>query len=141
MQSGNPDFVKSVGDTSAFGVNFLYKRDIGKQIFVNNKLKKFAWSGHQNPKTITQTCFLDKDLAKFVRERIASRSWDIAFPNFQTLMIISILSELEKSVDSTRQTYLKTVWADINGKGTDNPALHEKTPVSLTKGSARFTRI
>ena len=41
-------------------------------------------------------------------------------------MIVSILSELEKGVDSTRQTFLKTVWSDINGKGIDNRALREK---------------
>ena len=62
MQYMTPDFVKTVGDTLVFGVNFLYKKDISKQLFVNNKLKKFAWSGNQNSKTITQTCFLDKDL-------------------------------------------------------------------------------
>ena len=45
MQSGTPQFVKTVGDNLAFGVNFLHKNDIGKQIFVNNKLKKFfGWS-------------------------------------------------------------------------------------------------
>ena len=41
-------------------------------------------------------------------------------------MIVSILSELEKGVGSTRQTLFKTVWSDINGEGIDNPALHEK---------------
>ena len=81
---------------------------------------------HQNSKTTTQICFSDKASAKFVRERIASRSWDTTFPNFQALMIVSILSALEKGVDSTRQTQLKTVWADINGEGIDNPALHKK---------------
>ena len=77
---------------------------------------------HQNSKTTTQICFLDKASAKFVRERIASRSWDTTFPIFQALMIVSILSELEKSGDSTRQTQLKTVC----GEGIDNPGLHKK---------------
>ena len=61
-----------------------------------------------------------------MRERIESLSWDTTFPNFQALMIVTILSELEKGVDSTRQTQLKTIWADINGEGIDNPALHKK---------------
>ena len=33
MQSGTPLFVKTVGDTMAFGVNFMHKNDIGKQTF------------------------------------------------------------------------------------------------------------
>ena len=38
-------------------------------------------------------------------------------------MIVPILSEMEKGVDSSRQTNLKTVWSDINGEVIDNPAL------------------
>ena len=40
MQIRTPYFAKTEGDTLAFGVNFLHKNDIGKQIFFNNMLKK-----------------------------------------------------------------------------------------------------
>ena len=59
---------------------------------------------------------------KFVRERIAGRSWEKVYPNFQALNVAAINAELSETVTAKTQKAIKDCWLAIKGDGIEDEA-------------------